>query len=595
MSEEDTAINPKKSAMDEKVDKLEATMQTMATTLQTISLTLSTLSTLTTGLVPSPASLIPTIPIPPVPTITPASYPPFEMNNPTLPTTSPLTLNIPPLIGQVPTIQPNPLVAMLRPALEDGKSREVDHKLQQLKKALKAMQGPQAYGSTDLDDLCCYSDIQRNFKFKQPDFDKYDGLSYLYTHLQMYPRKMAPYANDERVLIHYFQDSLSGLASVWFSTLDKKKICTFKDVSQAFMKQYKFEAAKVMPPLTDNEICSLFIKSTTRTFRAWLAPCVGYTFTQLVTAGEQIEDVLKTGIIMDFQAIQKQLEQVKMGNVRSTSKKFAPGERKEDEEALNLIDEGKLQFDVNEAKSTPNITQNPLPLYDAGTMNMGALDEVEKPMLENASFSSLGEFITILTKYDLIQSIAQMSLNVSLAMIDDALVCPYHSNMTGHALRDCEDFQKKVKELQAMGFLKFVSAQVSEKCIAQFEDMGVEHITDKVCFDDEEDYFGFNNLFGLANIANLKEKWRRILAERAFMEKHLDFHLVHYAKAPMGSHESMPFESMKEESLCDSWGNLTMNALDEEKPKFDRGISLVNESSQANWTAKLLPVAFIPE
>ncbi|GKV07037.1 hypothetical protein SLEP1_g18848 [Rubroshorea leprosula] len=130
MSEENAATNLEKSAVDERIDKLEATMQTMADTLQTNQ---------------SHFAL--------------ASYPPFEMNNPTLPTTTPLTLNIPPLMGQVPAIQPNPLVVMLRPAFEDGKSREVDHKLQQLEEALKAMQGPQAYGSIDLDDLCYYSGI----------------------------------------------------------------------------------------------------------------------------------------------------------------------------------------------------------------------------------------------------------------------------------------------------------------------------------------------------------------------------------------------------------------------------------------------------
>ncbi|GKV34375.1 hypothetical protein SLEP1_g42752 [Rubroshorea leprosula] len=1188
MSEENIAVNPEKSAVDERVDKLEATMQTMAATLQTISITLSTL---TTGSALSPTSLVPTIPVPPVPipssTITlgnrakdpmvtqlqfPPIYenqllmgessshapqiscPPLEMNNPTLPTT------ISPLMGQVPATQPTPSVEMLRPVLEDGRSREVDHKLQQLEEALKAMQGPQSYGSIDLDDLCYYSGIQTNFKFKQPDFDKYDGSGCPYAHLQMYARKMAPYANDERVLIHYFQDSLSGPASIWFSILDKKKIWTFKDVSQAFMKQYEYnislaptrdslqrvtkkgnetfkefaqrwrsEAAKVLPPLSDNEICSLFIKSTTGTFRAWLAPCVGYTFAQLVIAGEQIEDGLKAGIIMDFQTIQRQLEQAKMGSSGSTSKKFAPKGKKEDEENFeshlhyevlkqlvavglmetvqenpiwppypfwydpqvrceyhnvvghgteycatlkhriqDLIDEGKLQLDAKEAKGTPNITQNPLPPHGPPTMNMVAFDEVDRPVLKNVSSWSFDELFAILIEYDLIQPIAPMSLNVLPVMIGEVVVCPYHSNMKGHALQDCKDFQRKIKELQGMGILKFTSTQEVEKFIApvieeyftkerpyilqdttraqvisqnsrqsyvlktslsesfmgktssvvtpqhstilnstandvsnmtrsgrcymspeveesrraalkskgirieeipkespkklvsenevteflnilrkseysiieqlnktpakisilelmlssevhldallrvlkeaympknidtqkfgtvvgailapnyinftddeipdegnghtkalhisvqcrmmnvphvlidngsalnvipmmvlkqlkvdeshinqcntvvrafdgtkrnvigkielpmeigpmtfdvdffvmdispafnmllgrpwihvaeaattipylgvdpgtyessyhsmecavasyihprfrgkrvemakptkvaarimlschyqlgeglglngqgilepieviqtwgtfglgykpkkedwqrmraikaekrlarlqgrnprdepmwvphirvtfprpaeilcpsfdgyvvkhmdvlyvdlegtvfidrlleigecskqaKFEEVVVEDITDEVCSDDEEDSFGFNNLFGLANMTDPKERWRRMLAERAFMEKHPNFQLIHHAKAPMGSHESVLLETVKEESLCDSWGNLTINALDEEGLEFDRGISLVNGSSQANWAAKLLPVAFISE
>ncbi|GKV34049.1 hypothetical protein SLEP1_g42472 [Rubroshorea leprosula] len=218
MFEENVATNLEKSAVDERVDKLEATMQTMVATLQTISLTLSTL---TTGSVPSPASLIPTIVVPPVPTITPVN-------------------------------------------------RAKDLMVTQLTSANYSTQS-----------LGC--DVEVYFR----GWDVKRGCSYAY--LQMYARKMAPYANDERVLIHYFQDSLSSPTSVWFSTLDKKKIRTFKDVSQAFMKQYEYnmslapirdslqritkkgnetfkefaqrwrsEAAKVIPPLTDSEICSLY-------------------------------------------------------------------------------------------------------------------------------------------------------------------------------------------------------------------------------------------------------------------------------------------------------------------------------------------------
>ncbi|GKV48797.1 hypothetical protein SLEP1_g55589 [Rubroshorea leprosula] len=453
MSEENTATNPKKSAVDERVDKLEAAMQTVAATLQTISLTLSTL---TTGSIPSTAYLVPSTPAPPVP--------------------------IPPSI--------------------------------------------------------ITSGIQTNFKFKQPDFDKYDDSGCPYAHLQMYARKMTAYANHERALIHYFQDSLSGPASIWFSILNKKKIRTFKDVSQAFMKQYEYNIN--LAPTRDNL----------------------QRVTKKVTAGEQIEDGLKTGLIMDFQAIQKQLEQVKMGSAGSTSKKFAPGGKKEDEEAFShistchtkpvynvakisynrqpqlqytsafkpttypfwydpqarceyhnvvghgteycatlrhkiqdLIDKGKLQLDTKEAESTPNITRNPLPPRDASTMNMVALDEVALDEVEKP-----------------------------------------------------------------------------------FKEVAVDDITDEVCFDDEEDYFGFNNLFGPANMIDSKERWRRMLAEKASMEKHPSFHLVHHAKAPMGSHESMLLGTREEESLCDSLRNLTINALDEEELEFDKGVSLVNGS-----------------
>ncbi|GKV38982.1 hypothetical protein SLEP1_g46828 [Rubroshorea leprosula] len=428
MFEENAATNLEKLVVDERVDKLETTMQTMAATLQTINLTLSTL---TTGSVPSPASLIPTIPVPCVPTITPgnhvkdpmvtqlqfphiyenqplvgessshapqisslpfeASYPPFEMNNPTLPTTTPLTLNIPPLMGQVPTIQLNPSVVMLRPALEDGKSRKVDHKLQQLEEALKAM------------------------------------------------------------------DSLQRIT--------RKSNETFKE----FAQRWRSEAAKVIPPLANSEIYFLFIKSSTETFRAW------------------------------------QLEQAKMGSLGSTSKKFTPKGQKEDEEALNHIftNHAKPTYNRRPNFNTPpsvrqqfshamkprqfmrlpipysevlkqlvavglleTVQANPVqPPYPYCTMNMVTFDGVEKPVLENTSSWSLDELFVILIEYDLVQPIEPTNLNALPMIIDDALVCLYHSNMKGHTLQDCGDFQRKITELQRMGSLELMSTLESEKFI----------------------------------------------------------------------------------------------------------------------------------
>lgn len=50
-------------------------------------------------------------------------------------------------------------------------------------------------------------------KFKVPEFEKYDGSSCPKSHIIMYCRKMAVYVHDDKLLIHSFQDSLTGLTS----------------------------------------------------------------------------------------------------------------------------------------------------------------------------------------------------------------------------------------------------------------------------------------------------------------------------------------------------------------------------------------------
>ena len=52
-------------------------------------------------------------------------------------------------------------------------------------------------------------------KFKVPDFEKYKGLTYPRNHLRMYCRKMHAHAHDQKLMMYYFQDSLSGESSDW--------------------------------------------------------------------------------------------------------------------------------------------------------------------------------------------------------------------------------------------------------------------------------------------------------------------------------------------------------------------------------------------
>jgi hypothetical protein len=51
---------------------------------------------------------------------------------------------------------------------------------------------------------------------------------------------MAKVIHDDRMLIYFFQDSITGSALSWYMRLDNIKIKTLKDLVHAFLKQYKF-------------------------------------------------------------------------------------------------------------------------------------------------------------------------------------------------------------------------------------------------------------------------------------------------------------------------------------------------------------------
>jgi hypothetical protein len=46
--------------------------------------------------------------------------------------------------------------------------------------------------------------------------------------------------DDEKLLIHFFQDNLSGTALTWYIQLDNTKVKKWKDLVNAFMRPYKF-------------------------------------------------------------------------------------------------------------------------------------------------------------------------------------------------------------------------------------------------------------------------------------------------------------------------------------------------------------------
>jgi len=56
----------------------------------------------------------------------------------------------------------------------------------------------------------------------------------------MYCRKMAAHSHDEKLLIHFFQESLTGNTLNWYMHLESACIRSWKDLVDAFLKQYKY-------------------------------------------------------------------------------------------------------------------------------------------------------------------------------------------------------------------------------------------------------------------------------------------------------------------------------------------------------------------
>jgi len=113
-------------------------------------------------------------------------------------------------------------------------------KLEILKERLRAIEGGGNYGFGDVAGLSLVRDVTIPHKFKVPEFEKYKGTTCPRNHLTMYCRKMAAYAYDDKLLIHFFQDSLTGVALSWYTHLEASRIHSSMDLVDAFLKQYKY-------------------------------------------------------------------------------------------------------------------------------------------------------------------------------------------------------------------------------------------------------------------------------------------------------------------------------------------------------------------
>jgi len=175
-------------------------------------------------------------------------------------------------------------------------------------------------------DLCLVPDVVIPPKFKVPDFDKYKGTTCPKNNLKMYCRKMGAHSRDEKLLIHFFQDSLAGAAVVWYTNLEASRIHTWKDLITAFLRQYQYNsdmapdrtqlqnmfkkegetfkeyaqrwrdlAAQVAPPMVEREMITMMVDTLLVFYYEKLVGYMPSSFADLVFAKERIEVGLKRG------------------------------------------------------------------------------------------------------------------------------------------------------------------------------------------------------------------------------------------------------------------------------------------------------------
>jgi len=203
--------------------------------------------------------------------------------------------------------------------------KELKIKFDRIQLELKALRGKELFGKNAYD-LCLVPNVVIPPKFKIPNFEKYKGNTCPEIHLVMYVRKMSAYIGNDELLIHCFQDSLTGAALIWYMGLSKADIKTFKDLCEAFVQRYNYNlhlapdrkelqamtqndnesfkayaqrwrdvAAQVRPPLEEKELTEIFLETLDQFYYEHMLASASGNFAKMMTLGMRIEEWVRKG------------------------------------------------------------------------------------------------------------------------------------------------------------------------------------------------------------------------------------------------------------------------------------------------------------
>ena len=71
----------------------------------------------------------------------------------------------------------------------------------------------------------------------------------------MYCRKMGVYVKDEKLLMHFFQESLNGATITCYTNLEPSRVHSWKDLMAAFIRRYQYNSDMAPDTMQLRTIC----------------------------------------------------------------------------------------------------------------------------------------------------------------------------------------------------------------------------------------------------------------------------------------------------------------------------------------------------
>ncbi|XP_070006072.1 uncharacterized protein [Nicotiana sylvestris] len=334
-----------------------------------------------------------------------------------------------------------------------------------------------------------FPDVRLPLGFKIPKFEKYDGHGNPMAHLKKYCNQQRSVGGKEELLMAYFGESLTGVASEWFMDQNTSHWYVWDDMARAFVKQFQYnidiapdhnslsnpkqkptksfreyaikwreQAARVKPPMDDHELITVFFKVQEPDYFQNMMSVVGKSFSKAIKMGEIVENGLKTGRIIS-QAVLKaatQAFQIDSDNFGNTNEKFeeimmTSGSRRGPRRTSRRYEQPSQppKHPRRRAQASQNLLQPPqnfqVPYKPHPSQGYRAEQRLK------ANFIPIGDssasLFEKLKHYDMIAPIPPNHVDPHARSFDPSKRFEYHSNAQGHDIESCQDLKREIERM----------------------------------------------------------------------------------------------------------------------------------------------------
>ncbi|XP_058755289.1 uncharacterized protein LOC131628466 [Vicia villosa] len=342
---------------------------------------------------------------------------------------------------------------------------ETEKRFHLLEKKLKAIEGRDSV-DLDADGLCLVPGVKIPVKFRVPNFEKYKGTTCPLTHVKAFCNKMAPYAENDKLLMHFFQDSLSGTSLEWYTQLERTHVRTWKELAEAeYARRWRELAARVQPPLLEQELMGMFKDMLEGPYYQGL---IGASeFAELVVVGERIENGLRNGNIQDVddlfefpRHVEGRASVIPEYEEESLNHPLDQISRNEMEAIISIQDGPQICATALSHPPTQFAQRDPV-LHDQSAQyappwrnhqqnrhQQGRQRRRKPKRVYDAIPMTHDELLSELLKLSLVETKQLDPVSFPYPEgFDPDVSCGYHAGAPGHSTEDCQPFKHKVQDL----------------------------------------------------------------------------------------------------------------------------------------------------